>query len=115
MKRGLPAPTAAERARFRRLQEIGCLCCRIAHDFHFSPCEIHHLLSGGIARGHRYTLGLCPWHHRGVPPGDSPEWARHTLGPSLMDGSRTFHAHYGSDEELLRVQDGLIDVRALAH
>ena len=73
-------------------------------------CDAHHLLSGGIRRGHEYTIGLCPWHHRGVPPNDmSIKMARGIYGPSLMDGSKVFRAVYGTDDQLLERQNKYLE------
>jgi len=80
-------------------------------------CDYHHLISGSRRRGHLFGIGLCPWHHRAVPNWGciAPEMRKH-YGPSLMDGSRTFHMAYGSDDELLGAQNlwltGIAEVAA---
>lgn len=70
------------------------------------PVERHHTLSGGIRRGHRYTFGNCQWHHRGIlRPGYKTSTMSAAFGPSLAKGSKTFAAFYGSDDELITMQD----------
>lgn len=108
MKHSTKAPTAAERARFEALHEIGCICCR-KRGFNSWPVEIHHLLYGNRRLGHAYTLPLCAWTHRGVPPNHwTIQAARDFFGPSLAHGSKPFHAAFGSDQELLAEVDALI-------
>jgi hypothetical protein len=78
-------------------------------DERWNPADVHHLLSGGRRRGNRYTIPLCPWHHRGVP---MSRWTltemRNLYGPSLALTPRLFRNEYGSDESLLTLTDGLI-------
>lgn len=99
MKHSTKAPTKADRRRFIAIQFIGCVACR-QHGIYNTPPDVHHLTEGGRRRGHRYTIGLCPWHHRGVGAGQ---------GVSLAHGSRPFHELYGTDAELLAEQDRLIE------
>lgn len=102
------APTQAERARFTDLQAPGCLACR-AEGHPGTPADVHHVLLGGRRRGHRFTMALCPWHHRGVPPDPlRPSEARGALGPSLALHPAAFAARYGSQEALLALQDALL-------
>ncbi len=96
-------PTKSERARMARIVELGCVACRKA-GFGLVPAEIHHLLDGGVRRGHSFTIGLCQFHHRGV-------WtpvAGKAAGPCLSAGSRLFRAWHGSDDELLAYQNSLL-------
>jgi hypothetical protein len=95
--------TKAEKERFRKLVDIGCICCRILGVY--SQPEIHHILSGGRRMGHMFTIPLCPTHHRGVvafPRGSFDP------GPSLADGSKPFHARFGTQKELLAKVNELI-------
>ena len=116
MKRGLSTgkPTKREAERIIACKEGRCIACHVmAKRSPFPLCmtgqnDYHHLKSGNIRRGHRYGIGLCGWHHRGLTFGYSSESMRRMFGPSLMDGSRLFHETYGSDDELLAIQDGLI-------
>lgn len=108
--RSIKPPTKAEFRRMARLTELGCVACaQNEHNMLLSPVEVHHLLDGGVRRGHAFTVGLCSWHHRGVV------FVRKTvaemtdgLGPSLYHDARSFHERYGSDEELLAYQNELL-------
>lgn len=118
MKRGLSTgkPTKAEACRIEICKSGPCMACLVLVDrgelspwMAQGPSDYHHLLGGSRRRGHRYGVGLCGWHHRGlVDFGCSHAEMRETYGPSLMDGSKLFHAEFGSDEELLARQDSLI-------
>ena len=107
MNHSTTTPTKAERAHMDRIKDRGvCVCCwqrgyRIA-----GLVEIHHLLSGNKRRGHLFTVGLCAWHHRALPPfgwGDAE--AEYELGPSLANGSKPFRAVFGSDDDLMALQE----------
>jgi len=91
---------AANRHRFERLKEIGCVAC-LKQGFH-REAEIHHLVEG-YRLGHEHTIPLCEWHHRGVPPtmAMTKAQARHLLGPSLAETKRQFVGEYGTEKELL--------------
>ena len=99
--------TKADQARFNAFQRIGCVACHMSD--RWSPADVHHLLSGGRRRGNRYTIPLCPWHHRGLPAaGQSLKDMRDLFGPSLALTSKDFRGEYGDDEGLLALTDGLI-------
>ncbi len=116
MKRGTSTgkPTKAEEARIVACKEGVCIACHVWAKTHpwiraIHGCDYHHLKSGNIRRGHRFGIGLCGWHHRRLPlAGILPNHMALTRGPSLMDGSRKFHETYGTDDELLKIQDELI-------
>lgn len=94
-------PTKDERARFQRLQEMGCVCCRLFTGRYRAP-DIHHLVEGGRRLGHSYTVPLCEWHHRGLPPAPwNANLAEMWLGPSLAASKRRFVAVFGTERELL--------------
>ena len=103
-------PTKAESARMDAIKSGPCLACKQRGLKSAFP-DVHHLLSGGIRRGHRYTIGLCPWHHRASSwhEGLTPEYFRRVYGPSLAEGSKPFHLEFGSDQFLLDMQDRLIE------
>ncbi|KAF1005455.1 MAG: hypothetical protein GAK28_03207 [Luteibacter sp.] len=108
-------PTKAESRRIDQLKTGECLCCWLNRQqgrptAHFGGCDAHHVLSGGRRIGHMATLGLCPWHHRALRPYADMTDAQATelFGPSLALGSKPFHAAYGSDEELLALQEQLL-------
>lgn len=93
--------------RFYRIREIGCLACR-KKGYRSAP-DVHHLNLGGHAgqkrRGDEFSIGLCPYHHRGVAPFAN---ARAVLGPSLALEPRRFREVFGSDDALLAWQNRLI-------
>lgn len=108
-------PTKAESQRIERLKTGECLCCWINRQqgrptAYFGGCDAHHVLSGGRRIGHMATLALCPWHHRALRPYEAMTDAQATemFGPSLALGSKPFHVLYGTDEELLALQQQLL-------
>ena len=96
------ALTEEDKNRFHRLREHGCIACKIM-GFGWSVPEIHHLTKGFKRLGHEFTLPLCAWHHRAVPPFVTMKKseARDVLGPSLAMGKRSFQKWFGSEEKLL--------------
>jgi hypothetical protein len=112
---GNRAPTARERDRIVACKEGPCVACLVLLDagrisYVNDGGDYHHLLSGGIRKGHRWGVCLCPYHHRRVPDwGMTVPEMREVFGPSLLDGSKPFHAAFGSDDELLARQDALIN------
>ena len=92
------------------IREIGCIVCR-HRGLGFAPAEKHHLLTTGLhgngkRRGEHATVGLCPYHHRGIGTPTS------ALGPSYAREPRAFRALY-PDAWLLAEQDRhLTDWRA---
>jgi Recombination enhancement, RecA-dependent nuclease len=126
----MTTPTKAERKRMDAIKEMGvCMACR-QMDISAHYVEVHHLNLDGKAgqkrRGHRFTIGLCEWHHRGVMKpikvfndqghvrtyGPSPQDMEMLYGPSLAVNSRKFRLAFGSDDELLEAQDKLLGVTA---
>jgi hypothetical protein len=94
-------PTKAEKDRMERLSRSGCVVCRLQHGS-FVEGEIQHLTSGGRRLGHRYTICLCPYHHRAVPAGSvTPAEMRRIYGPSFAESRKDFEAAFGSEEFLL--------------
>ena len=96
--------------------EGGCIIARHLR-CGFIPCEVHHLTVGGRhgqkRRGHRYTVGLNPWSHRGVPFSNySAAECRRMFGPSYAREPRTFR-ELSPDETLLAWQDELLGVTEL--
>ena len=88
------------------IREIGCIVCRL-RGLGFPACEKHHLLTTGChgtgkRRGERFTVGLRPYHHRGV---GAPTAA---LGPSYAREARAFRALY-PDDVLLAEQNERIE------
>lgn len=111
MKHSTGKPTKTEAARFDRMKELGlCVACYQRGERRFQPIDIHHLLSGNRRIGHMATVSLCGWHHRGIPPfgwGDAEALA--DLGPSLANGSKPFRATFGTDAELLEIQNAILE------
>ena len=111
--RSIKAPTKAERARFGKMIDRGCCACRSDHGrVWLRPVEIHHLLDGGVRRGHAFTVALCAWHHRGVVPGGdlTAAGATKAFGPSLYHDGKAFKARYGKDDALLAFQEFLLSL-----
>jgi hypothetical protein len=95
-------PTKAEARRMELLKtQVGCVACRL-DGRGYEPPDIHHLLSGGKRIGHQATVPLCPWHHRGYGSTES--------GPSLARAPGEFHATYGSDQRLLEITNGFLEI-----
>lgn len=110
MKRGRSTgkPTKREAEWIVEVKMGPCVACWLSDTAPISyGCDAHHLLSGGRRIGHMATIGLCAWHHRGVPLEGTAPATRAIYGPSLMDGSKLFHQAYGSDEELMKAQKWL--------
>lgn len=89
------------------IRELGCIACRM-DGRGYVPCEKHHLLTSGRhgngkRRGERHTIGLCPYHHRGV--GNPADYG----SPSLAREPRRFRELYGEDGPMLVLQNLLID------
>lgn len=104
--KSLPAPTRDEQRRMDLIRERGCVCCLMRLGVR-EACEIHHLVMPGKRYGHRFTVGLCQWHHRARS--DSPAAHERALrGPALAEGSKPFREMFGSDAALLSYQDRLI-------
>jgi len=104
-------PTKAERKRMQDIVESGCCACRSDDGLSLWPVEVHHLLDGGTRRGHRFTVALCYFHHRGIPPqGMKAKEATAKFGPSLALDGRAFRLRYGKDDALLAFQDFLISL-----
>lgn len=108
VKHSTGTPTKAEKARMDAMKEMGqCVACYQLGIHGRGYIEIHHLLSGNRRIGHLATVALCEWHHRGVAC--IPVSDMNTLfGPSLAHGSKPFRARFGTDMELLGLQNALL-------
>jgi hypothetical protein len=122
MKHSTTKPTREEAAYIEAIKTGPCIACLVWDESGQSPpmfvgawgCDAHHLLSGGHRIGHFFAIGLCGHHHRRIPlEGFSHAHMRALFGPSLMDGSKTFRATYGSDAELLARQDESLRQRGI--
>ncbi len=120
---GSVAPTKAELAHMGLCKERVCVIClqRVAAGLlpaqwavvgnpdtpalYYGLLQYHHTKSGNIRRGHLAGFAMCEWHHEGIPPQGFDKYTAETRwGPSLKGGSRTFHETYGSDDELIEIQ-----------
>ncbi len=116
--RSTEKPSMEEAMRFEHIKAIGCLACLMGGLRPPTP-EVHHLTQTGRhghkRRGHRYTIGICRWHHRGVPPaGMNERQALAARGPSYQLQAKAFRERYGNDDSLLALQDQLIELRVIA-
>lgn len=110
---GAKKPTAAELEHMARCKVGPCIPClslflsgRLSDEMVFVGGDYDHKKSGNIRRGHLFGFCSCAWHHRGHPwEGRSHATMRDLWGPSLMDGSRLFREHYGSDDDLIALQE----------
>jgi hypothetical protein len=91
--------TKSEAAFQDRVREHGCIVC---YEFLalYSPCEIHHLLSGGRRIGEMHVLGLCKPHHRGGR-NDAEVVSRHPW-------RKEFESRYGTEPTLLERTRSLV-------
>ena len=83
------APTKAQRAKWERIRELGCIV-ELENEFRRceSMAEIHHLyVSAGGRRNHDFVIPLCFHHHRG-------QIGYHTLRRKM------FESIYGTESEL---------------
>lgn len=90
--------------RFQRaVRELGCIACLVS-GFGKTPCDIHHILSGGRRIGEKDVLGLCPSHHRGGV--NTRECvSRHPF-------RKEFERRYGTEAELLQKTRELVQCPA---
>lgn len=96
--------------RFEAIKEDGCIACRMRGHSEVPP-EIHHLTDCGRRIGHDASVGLCPWHHRGVlQMGQASRDMEKHYGASLARSPASFHAEFGTDEALLAYQNERIGV-----
>lgn len=100
---GLPAPTKAQEALFRKLSDqIGCVVCLFycRHDdgsrVEGSIAQIHHLLSGGNRISHWHVIPLCKMHHDDGKPGN-PSF--HSIMGKY--GKEEFERTYATEMELV--------------
>lgn len=108
--------TAAEATRVTEAKFLACIPClvwarsgRMPMEHVASCCQYDHSKSGNIRRGHDKGFASCDWHHqRRIGDGWTFQRMREHFGPSLLDGSRLFHDTYGSDDDLIALQDELL-------
>lgn len=113
MKRAIGTATREQQRRQDAIRELGCVACRM-DGRGAMPAEIHHLTMGGRhgapQLGHDRVVGLCSWHHRGVPPdGYTSTRALQVFGVSFALHPNRFRAHYGRQEVLEECQQVMLD------
>lgn len=109
--------TAAESARVELAKFTVCIPCLVWATAGHMPaedcatcCQYDHSKSGNIRRGHDKGFASCIWHHQGrVSDGWTHKAMREHFGPSLMDGSRLFRDTYGTDDELIEIQNLVLE------
>lgn len=117
-----PPPTKEEGAQIELAKTGPCMACLalqmqdlLEPELVVYGCDYNHAKSGNLRRGHAFGYALCKWHHMRHPmEGNTFATMRQIYGPSLMDGSRTFHETYGSDDELIANQTYVNELRAAA-
>ncbi len=111
MSLGGKALNLADESRRRKIHAGNCMACeQRGIDLAGSGYVQWHHLDGKTKPGsHQKTIGLCLWHHQGRPMFDaSHALCREYYGPSLAEGSKPFHAEFGSDDELLAFQNAIL-------
>jgi len=117
-----PPPNKEESARIELAKTGPCMACLalleqqlLEAELVIYGCDYNHAKSGNLRRGHAFAYALCKWHHMRYPmEGNTFATMRQIYGPSLLDGSRTFHETYGSDDELIANQTYINELRAAA-
>jgi len=87
--------TKAEKQRFRKIADIGCILCYMQNN-PGTDCEIHHIRRAG-QRKTAPTIGLCPVHHRF-------DLGIHHLGRRAWES-----AHSTTEETLLELTNRLLN------
>ncbi len=107
-------PTAAQQRRFDAIksEHVGCLVAHIL-GIGWLPAGIHHFTIGGHhgqkRRGHDFTIGLNDWSHQGYPlTGWTAAECERVLGPSFAKTPNAFRERFGSDDELLAMQNEIL-------
>lgn len=106
MNHSTTTPTKDEAAWMAAVADFGCIVCWLFHQVK-TPCAVHHLKSGGIRIGHKFTIGLCdPGHHNyaSLQPGSGKI--------AVHENPARFKRAYGTELELLEKSRELIGVPA---
>ena len=105
-------PTADEKRRMETIKNhIPCLPCIIVSDGRYVRYpEVQHVVEGFKRLGHEFTHPLCGWHHRGII---LDNWTTQAMlgayGPSLSQGKKTFAVRFGSERNLVKLTDWLLE------
>lgn len=109
--------TPAHKQRFATMQELGCLISLVYFNHPGTPGQVHHIISGGRRLGHDATICMKPWYHQGEPPTVryagrliqlTVAQATYRYGPSMAHNPSDFTHRFGTQDELLEMQDALI-------
>lgn len=102
-----PRARKNERDRMETIaKHCGCLPCLLM-GYTDRHTTIEHVTERGRRIGkdseqHRWTIGLCTWHHFGH---QNNHWTRQQMsgeyGPPLTWGRRTFEEHFGDEVKVL--------------
>jgi len=96
----------ADKARFEKLREIGCITCRPNG---YREPAVHHLVEGNRL-GPQFTIPLCPWCHQGIAPtGTTYREALSLIGPHFHGQKSAFVSKYGSERSLLALVDDILE------
>lgn len=97
--------TKADEARRTAIHAGHCMACyQRGIDLRGQGLVQWHHMAG--KKRHDLTCGLCVWHHQGYPFAfHTHDEMRADYGPSLAEGSKPFHAAFGSNAELLALQN----------
>lgn len=106
-----------ERLRTQDAKELKCIPCLVWARMGNMPLsdvavcsDFNHAKSGNLRVNHKHGFAACLWHHKAQIDRDgfTHAFMRQHFGPSLAEGSRTFHDTYGSDKELIALQKQLL-------
>jgi hypothetical protein len=107
VKHSTNSPTLYEQNRFKQLQDVGCVVCRL--HFEPRPADVSHLLSGGRRISHSATIPECEWHHRAVPvSGWTEAQCFEILGPTRAKHPAEYRFRFGTDQWLLNTTNTFI-------
>ena len=93
----------AERERFDKLYELGCIVCR-NEGKGFVPTAVHHIDGQSKKGAHLKTIPLCGRHHQ-IKDNQKPKRWISIHG----DGKKPFEQRYGTQYELLEQVNNLIN------
>jgi len=89
----------ADKERYQKIVDAGCIICLLEKGI-YSPPEIHHPY-GRKKGGNQKTYGLCFCHHR--------EGSNCDEYVSRHPWKAEFEARYGSEEELLKSTNVILE------
>lgn len=114
MQSSAKSANKAERDRWDSFRHVGCIVTRLFHQS-YAEYDVHHLVEGGRRLGHRYTIPLSPWFHRGIPPEFmTARQAELELGPSFALNKKAFIERFGTERQLLDEVNEMIAKRKAA-